>query len=815
MNMLTKQLLSLGLSVVTVAGMVSPVFAEDDVNVINTQDETTQTETATKKRIVLNIYKDGYYSVLDFEIDQNANNEEISNYILKNYVPKGYRVDVINGSMSLYPNTDTEWTINVVKDVINTFTVKIVYEGEPEKNTVETFDLDNNDAYNYIKNHYVPEGYSYDSMHGIANEGDSNHYILTIFKAKKIKLSVYYDSSTTYTPTIDVPSHYTDEEIKSFIEERYTTNSNYTITKVGEDTWEVRLTAPEQDVEKNEDFVFYINKDGVETSQKMHISKEDIDSVGGLYQYIKINLVPDGYHLNYNKGSMYRGLYSFGTNSHRIYLVKNSANPVMKKYTVKILKAGNEFNDMLAGAQVEYHTFEYDSNDTTGIEDYIIKKFNPKGYYIGNGPASFDIFKIDESTYGAIAFEMINSDSSTEAPKINSYKIDFIDKDTNRMVGRAYEYSEGNKLDKLDTSKIGEIPKGYVFAADSYDVGESIENNIYTVKVYVKKGVIKTPMTIKCYKNNNGKLEVFKTVNGIAQDYDKNGDYILDKEELDALNVKGYKYSGLSYSQNTLYYANGDNVCTSIETSFYFEEVATVTKPSSSKDSANLSDVGANETLAGSLNAAQQKKYDTAVKEGKEIEFKPIVKDTIKSEDKTTLVGYADKNDIKVVNAFDIEINLYVDNQFEGTISETVNKLTFKVNIPEELKKEGRKFYVLRLHDGKVTTLEVAEDGTFKTDQFSSYMLVYKDAVSTTPETGTKPGTGSTTTTPETGTKPGTESTTKPATQTKKDPVAKKNPKKNKTVNTGVQTAGTVFTGLMAASVAALGVAEVLKRRNK
>lgn len=33
MNKLTKQLLSLGLSVVTVAGMVSPVLANDGVNV--------------------------------------------------------------------------------------------------------------------------------------------------------------------------------------------------------------------------------------------------------------------------------------------------------------------------------------------------------------------------------------------------------------------------------------------------------------------------------------------------------------------------------------------------------------------------------------------------------------------------------------------------------------------------------------------------------------------------------------------------------------------------------------------------------------
>ena len=51
------------------------------------------------------------------------------------------------------------------------------------------------------------------------------------------------------------------------------------------------------------------------------------------------------------------------------------------------------------------------------------------------------------------------------------------------------------------------------------------------------------------------------------------------------------------------------------------------------------------------------------------------------------------------------------------------------------------------------------------------------------------------------------ENTTKPET--------KKDPKKNPSVHTGVKTSGVFFTGLMATSVATLGVAEVLKRRNK
>ena len=129
---------------------------------------------------------------------------------------------------------------------------------------------------------------------------------------------------------------------------------------------------------------------------------------------------------------------------------------------------------------------------------------------------------------------------------------------------------------------------------------------------------------------------------------------------------------------------------------------------------------------------------------------------------------------------------------------------------------------MLRYHDGKVDKLAVSEDGTFKSDKFSSYMLVYEDTgVSNKPETKpevkpevkpeTKPDTK-----PEVKpevkpeTKPSTKPETKPSTS-----VAKKENKTAKKVNTGVKNSTTFFTGLMGVSVAALGVVEVLKRRNK
>lgn len=182
------------------------------------------------------------------------------------------------------------------------------------------------------------------------------------------------------------------------------------------------------------------------------------------------------------------------------------------------------------------------------------------------------------------------------------------------------------------------------------------------------------------------------------------------------------------------------------------------------------------------------------------MDFKPILKNGVNKSDEKVLLAYVDDNKYNVVNAFDIEIQLYVDDKNEGLITETSKGLTFKVAIPESLKKEGRKFYVLRLHDGKIDKLEVSTEGTFTTDKFSSYMLVYEDfAAPTTSETKpeVKPNAGTTTT------------------DTKKNNTVKKDVKKNKKVNTGTKTSSTLFTGLLGVSIVALGAVEVLRRRNK
>ena len=91
MNKLTKQLLSLGLSVVTVAGMVSPVLADDEVNAVEPTEETTAaTEQSTEEEVVnelvtrtitLHITKDGQTTSTEFNLDVNATDDYVTSYI--------------------------------------------------------------------------------------------------------------------------------------------------------------------------------------------------------------------------------------------------------------------------------------------------------------------------------------------------------------------------------------------------------------------------------------------------------------------------------------------------------------------------------------------------------------------------------------------------------------------------------------------------------------------------------------------------------------------------------------------------------------
>ena len=134
---------------------------------------------------------------------------------------------------------------------------------------------------------------------------------------------------------------------------------------------------------------------------------------------------------------------------------------------------------------------------------------------------------------------------------------------------------------------------------------------------------------------------------------------------------------------------------------------------------------------------------DEAAKELVENAVKELVKDAV-----STIAQYLD---IKVI------LKTEESGEELGTLNKLSEEITLTFEIPAEWKKEGRKFHVIRVHEGKTDVLDVWEntDGTvsFKTDRFSTYALAYTDVVQdeapqppVTPEKPvvTPPGTGDT-----------------------------------------------------------------------
>lgn len=96
-----------------------------------------------------------------------------------------------------------------------------------------------------------------------------------------------------------------------------------------------------------------------------------------------------------------------------------------------------------------------------------------------------------------------------------------------------------------------------------------------------------------------------------------------------------------------------------------------------------------------------------------------------------------------------LDIDIILESQKEGKsenlgeIYQLDTPISFTVAVPEELKKEDRTFYVVRIHNGVSTILETAknENGTisFETNLFSTYALIYDDKVESIPPTDIEP----------------------------------------------------------------------------
>ena len=855
MNKLTKQLLSLGLSAVTVAGMVTPVLADDEVPTttepeanevtdqpVDTGDQPTQevadqptdvaeeskgdvveqpsdvvendaqvsdttTDAPKEKCISVRIFKEQEETSRIFYIASDATEEQIKDSIKRQFVPVGYAVSTGKGAAGgegIVQDSENEWSLYLVKRVeqpgvpTKTVTLNIIYlyeNKEAEHKSVKVVDEKTFDVPNYLSENYVPAGYDISSFNR-TDEEENDSWTMYVYKKRLIETTVYKDGVEVYTGTQSIPESFTDGQVIEYLS-RYTAMES-DISKVEKnsgDSWSVYLTTPKKD---NETFKLIINKDGKDTVSTIHISKKDQTAYGSIENYLKVNYLPDGYHIDYGDVAESKGIYSIGTNTYKMYIVKDNENPVLKTYTLRLTKLDNfsTKTGYLENASCEYHTFEFDSTNSYSIIDYIIKKYLPKGYQL---QAGFYKGQFAENTM--IRLEIYKIDSIQKVSDTNQYHVTFIDQSNNQEVktvmGTQMDVA-GAKKDKLKVSDLYWIPVGYTPVSDSFDVVE--KDGTLNVTVYLKKGTFSAPVTMSFYEEVNGKLVTLNRVTKTTTEIDKNDNKILDEEEIRSYMPKGYNFEApFNFMENYLF---SDVAFTGMNLEYIVVKTTSVIQSEESKNIASIQNKDVTTILTDSLTKDQEKKVETALNDGKKVDFKPILKNGVNKSDEKVLLAYVDDNKYNVVNAFDVEIQLCIDDKNEGLITETSKGLTFKVAIPESLKKEGRKFYVLRLHDGKIDKLEVSTEGTFTTDKFSSYMLVYEDvATPTTSETKTevKPNTGTTTTT----------------TDTKKNNTVKKDAKKNKKVNTSTKTSSTLFTGLLGVSIVGLGAVEVLRRRNK
>lgn len=105
------------------------------------------------------------------------------------------------------------------------------------------------------------------------------------------------------------------------------------------------------------------------------------------------------------------------------------------------------------------------------------------------------------------------------------------------------------------------------------------------------------------------------------------------------------------------------------------------------------------------------------------------------------------EKEVVLAQYLDLSVILKADNTELGNVNQLDGKVNFTIAVPETLKKDGRNFFVICVHENPDGTYNVEKlpatfnaDGTLSvsTDKFSTYALAYEDAkpLATTPKTG-------------------------------------------------------------------------------
>ena len=108
----------------------------------------------------------------------------------------------------------------------------------------------------------------------------------------------------------------------------------------------------------------------------------------------------------------------------------------------------------------------------------------------------------------------------------------------------------------------------------------------------------------------------------------------------------------------------------------------------------------------------------------------PLPEDQIPAEDKAALDKEVQDAGYTGALPFDLSLLLKVNGQTVAEIHTTKTAVKFSIKIPEELMKALREYFLVKVHEGKATTIATQRNGDFlegESDEFSTYAIAYKD----------------------------------------------------------------------------------------
>lgn len=497
MNKLTKQLLSLGLSVVTVAGMVSPVLAEGVDETQGTGDSPV-VEKEAEREYTLQIYKhnvDGTEIVENttFTVASSAGYTEIYRYVAKEYLPEGYslpapafaavtEVDENTYRFDVYEKQSAE------DEMIDVTVEFYLYKSEDKKVVATTTLSVNKNLYNDEVGQIIyknpPEGYE-------------------VVWAGGAGPIVGVDENGVY---------------------------HAAVRKLSEEN-----TKPETKPEDNmRTYSLIINKDGVEEQKTVQIENNNSYDVP---YYILANFIPEGYRAEIKDVEYVKG------NTFRVNVVKKDKNPELKTWKLNIIKRTwdnvmGSFPSMYDGVKVETKKFTYDSKaGVAEIANYIEKTFALKDYVVDNGYNGeckiYDIHQVNDSTFNML---------TTKKDKIPTYPsnfcaVEFVDADTKELLPYSGIIALRSQKTSLEKSDIEYVPIGYKLVGNSFKI---VEDGTRKATITVTKGSEDSMLDLVFFVNSNGALSKFKTVTVVADQYDANKDGVVALDELASAIPDGY-----------------------------------------------------------------------------------------------------------------------------------------------------------------------------------------------------------------------------------------------------------------------------------